>query len=75
VACRRVTPAALVREAVAEEVARHDVVRTARSVGLADAAAIAVAERLRASAIATLELEHFGPIAIEGRPLLLPRDA
>jgi len=32
---RRVAPAALVREAIAEYVARHDVVRTARSVGAA----------------------------------------
>jgi predicted nucleic acid-binding protein len=44
-------------------------------VGLVDAAVIAVAERLRASAIATLDLKHFGAIAIKGRPLLLPRDA
>ena len=44
-------------------------------VGLVDAVVIAVAERLRASAIATLDLKHFGAIAIKGRPLLLPRDA
>ena len=44
-------------------------------VGLVDAAVIAVAERLRASAIVTLDLKHFGAIAIKGNPLLLPRDA
>jgi hypothetical protein len=44
-------------------------------IGLVDAVVIAVAERLRASAIATLDLKHFGAIAIKGRPLLLPRDA
>jgi hypothetical protein len=44
-------------------------------VGLVDAVVIAVAERLRASAIATLDLKHFGAVAIKGRPRLLPRDA
>jgi len=44
-------------------------------IGLVDAVVLAVAERLRASAIATLDLKHFGAIAIKGRPLLLPRDA
>ena len=43
--------------------------------GLVDAVVIAVAERLRASAIATLDLRHFGAAAIKGRPRLLPRDA
>ena len=44
-------------------------------IGLVDAAVVAVAERLRASAIATLDLKHFGAITIKGRPRLLPRDA
>jgi len=43
--------------------------------GLVDAAVIATAERLRADAIATLDLKHFGAVAIKGRPRLLPRDA
>lgn len=43
--------------------------------GLVDAVVIAVAERLRASAIATLDLRHFGAVSIKGRPRLLPRDA
>ena len=43
--------------------------------GLVDAVVIAVAERLRAPAIATLDLKHFGAVAIKGRPKLLPRDA
>jgi predicted nucleic acid-binding protein len=42
--------------------------------GLVDAAVIAAAERLRASAIATLDLRHFGAVAIRGRPRLIPRD-
>lgn len=42
--------------------------------GLVDAAVIAVAERLRAPAIATLDVRHFGAVAIRGRPRLLPRD-
>jgi hypothetical protein len=47
--------------------------RTLR-LGLVDAAVIAAAERLRASAIATLDLRHFGAVAIRGRPRLIPRD-
>lgn len=42
--------------------------------GLVDAAVIAIAERLQARAIATLDLRHFGAVAIRGRPSLLPRD-
>ncbi|MEP6917800.1 MAG: PIN domain-containing protein [Acidobacteriota bacterium] len=42
--------------------------------GLVDAAVIATAERLKASAIATLDLRHFGAVAIKGNPRLLPRD-
>jgi hypothetical protein len=36
---------------------------------------IAMAERLSASAIATLDLRHFGAVAIKREPKLLPRDA
>jgi uncharacterized protein len=43
--------------------------------GLVDGVVVAVAERIRARAIATLDLHHFGAIAIRGRPRLLPRDA
>jgi hypothetical protein len=43
-------------------------------IGLVDAVVVAVAERLRAPAIATLDLKHFGAITIKGRPALLPRD-
>lgn len=42
--------------------------------GLVDAAVIAVAERLKARAIATLDLRHFGAVHIRNRPRLLPRD-
>jgi uncharacterized protein len=42
--------------------------------GLVDAVVIATAERLRADAIATLDLRHFGAVAIKGNPRLLPRD-
>jgi predicted nucleic acid-binding protein len=42
--------------------------------GLVDGAVIAVAERLGAGAIATLDLRHFGAVSIRGRPKLLPRD-
>lgn len=42
--------------------------------GLVDAVVIGVAERLAASAIATLDLRHFAVVTIEGRPRLFPRD-
>ena len=44
------------------------------ALGLVDAVVIAVAERLSADAIATLDLRHFGAVTIEGSPLLVPRD-
>ncbi len=46
----------------------------ALKLGLADAVVIAVAERLRAEAIATTDLKHFGAVKIAGAPRLLPRD-
>ena len=42
--------------------------------GLVDAAVIATAERLKADAIATLDLRHFAAVSIKGNPRLLPRD-
>jgi uncharacterized protein len=55
----------------AREIARrHRVLR----LGLVDAVVIATAERLRADSIATLDLKHFGAVAIRGTPRLLPRD-
>jgi predicted nucleic acid-binding protein len=42
--------------------------------GLVDGAVIAVAERLKAAAIATLDIRHFGAVSIRGDPRLLPRD-
>lgn len=44
------------------------------ALGLVDAVVIAVAERLAAEAIATLDLRHFGAVKIQGSPKLLPRD-
>jgi predicted nucleic acid-binding protein len=49
---------------------RHKALR----LGLVDAAVIAVAERVAADAIATLDLRHFGAVTIRGNPRLLPRD-
>ena len=43
--------------------------------GLVDATVAVVAERLGASAIATLDLRHVGVMTLEGSPALLPRDA
>jgi predicted nucleic acid-binding protein len=42
--------------------------------GLVDAVVVAVTERMDAEAVATLDLRHFGAVAIKGRPRLLPRD-
>lgn len=42
--------------------------------GLVDGAVIAVAERLGALAIATLDVRHFGAVEIQGGPNLVPRD-
>jgi predicted nucleic acid-binding protein len=43
--------------------------------GLVDATVIATAERLKARAIATLDVRDFGPVKISGAPKLFPRDA
>ncbi len=42
--------------------------------GLVDAVVVATAQRLRANAIATLDLRHFGVLRIDGSPRLYPRD-
>ncbi len=42
--------------------------------GLVDAVVIAVAERLRPDAIATLDVRDFGAVKIRGAPKLFPRD-
>lgn len=42
--------------------------------GLVDGVVIATAERLRATAIATFDLRHFGAVSIAGVPQLWPRD-
>ena len=47
---------------------------TSLRLGLVDATVIAIAERLKATAIATLDVRHFGAVTIHGRPKLFPRD-
>lgn len=42
--------------------------------GLVDAVVMAMAERLGARAIATLDLRDFAAVELEGRPALWPRD-
>lgn len=42
--------------------------------GLVDALVIATCVRVRAVAIATLDVKHFGTVAIPGTPKLYPRD-
>jgi hypothetical protein len=61
-------PADLVR---AEEIARR---HRALRLGLVDSVVMAVAERRKAEAIATLDLRHFGAVTLRGRPRLVPRD-
>lgn len=46
----------------------------ALQLGLVDAVVAAVAERVRARAIATIDLRDFGPLTLRGAPKLLPRD-
>lgn len=43
--------------------------------GLVDGVVMATAERLRARAIATLDIRDFAPVSIKGAPKLWPRDA
>jgi predicted nucleic acid-binding protein len=54
----------------------HEICRKHRDLrlGLVDGTVMAVAERLKASAIATLDLRHFSAVRIRGHPQLLPRD-
>lgn len=44
------------------------------SLGLVDGVVMAVAERLEAEAIATLDLRDFGPVNLKGQPAIWPRD-
>ena len=44
------------------------------AIGLVDGVVAAVAERLRARAIATVDLRDFGPLMLKGSPKLFPRD-
>lgn len=46
----------------------------ALGLGLVDGVVMAVAERLNAEAIATLDLRHFGAVKLKGRPKVFPRD-
>jgi uncharacterized protein len=42
--------------------------------GLVDAVVMAIAERMHAHAIATLDLRHFGVVTLRPAPRLIPRD-
>ncbi len=44
------------------------------SFGLVDGVVMAVAERLEAQAIATLDLRDFGAVKLKGQPAIWPRD-
>lgn len=54
----------------------HQIDRQYRALrlGLVDGVVMAVAERLGARAIATLDLRHFGAVDLAGSPSLVPRD-
>ena len=62
------TPADLARAA---ELGRQ---HASLKLGLVDGIVAAVAERVQASAIATLDLRDFGVLELAGSPRLLPRD-
>ncbi len=47
----------------------------ALGLGLVDSVVAAIAERLRAAAIATVDLRDFGSLELAGRPKLFPRDS
>jgi predicted nucleic acid-binding protein len=47
---------------------------TKLELGLVDAVVMAIAERLHARAIATLDVRDFGAVKVAGSPKLLPRD-
>jgi uncharacterized protein len=51
-----------------------DVRYRALRLGLVDTVVMAIAERLEAEAIATLDARHFGAVALKGTPRLVPRD-
>jgi predicted nucleic acid-binding protein len=55
----------------AEEISRR---HRALRLGLVDSVVMAVAERHKAEAIATLDVRHFGAVSLRGRPRLVPRD-
>lgn len=61
-------PGDLVR---ADEISRR---HRALRLGLVDSVVMAVAERRKARAIATLDLRHFRAVTLRGRPQLVPRD-
>ena len=44
------------------------------SLGLVDGVVMAMAEKLQARAIATLDVRDFGAVELKGRPELWPRD-
>lgn len=54
----------------------HAIARKYRALqlGPVDSVVMATAERLKSEAIATVDLRHFGAVAIAGSPRLLPRD-
>ena len=54
----------------AEIARRHRALR----LGLVDSVVMAVAERRKAAAIATVDLRHFAAVKLRHRPALLPRD-
>lgn len=55
----------------AEELARR---HKTLKIGLVDAVVMAVAERLEAETIATLDIRHFAAVRLKGAPRLIPRD-
>lgn len=61
-------------EADLDEAQRLSALYPKLRMGLVDAVVMATAIRVKATAIATLDLRHFAAVTIPARPKLLPRD-
>lgn len=62
------------RDADVDRARELDARHAALGLGLVDGVVMAVAERRKAEAIATLDLRHFGSVRLRGVSRLLPRD-
>lgn len=62
------------QEADVDRARELDARHAALGLGLVDGVVMAIAERRKAEAIATLDVRHFAAVRLRGAPRLLPRD-